>query len=382
MTLVSHFRVRVPGRAMVAAGLIFLLLSSFAWAGGKKQDDAPQVDLSQLVWPQPPDEPRLRFVRQFYGEMDFVGQKKKKESGFLAKMAGVTVEAEERPMLRSPYGVAIDSRGRAYVSDTSLHLIFVFDMEKKTLEFRGDKAPANFALPLGLAVDDQDRVFVSDAKLRQITVFGPGGDVVGMFGNDKLERPVGLAVDNALRRLYVVDVPGSHLAVYDLDSFKFLRWIAGPPKGGMGPLANPSGVALDPDGLIYVTDAFMARIAVFDSDGNFVRFLGKRGDGAGMFARPKGIAIDSDGHIYIADAQTSRLQVLLPDGTPLLALGAFGEMQGQWLLMEGMAFDRHNRLFSIDGLNGRVQIFQYVTDGEVAAKNKGKSGEQPVAKKP
>ena len=60
----------------------------------------------------------------------------------LERIAGVTVTPEERPRMVKPYGVAVDSRGRVYVADSAQNSVFVFDLENKKLEFRGDKAPA------------------------------------------------------------------------------------------------------------------------------------------------------------------------------------------------------------------------------------------------
>ena len=353
------------------ASLILVLVPS-AWAGKKRS--ALQVDTSTLVWPSPPDQPRIRYLNQYFGELDLLGKKQAK-GGILERIAGVNVTPEERPRLSKPYGVAVDSKGRLYVTDTGKSLVFVFDLENKKLEFRGDKAPANILMPIGVAVDDADRLFVSDSKLHQITCFGPNGNVEGAFGANDLQRPAGMAVDNPLRRLYVADVAGKRIAVFDLDSFKLIRYFAeikDKDADRTGALTNPNSIAIDPDGLLYITDAIVPRVIVYDTDGNFVRAWGKRGDGPGMFARPKGIAIDADGHVYVADAVLNRLQVFSPEGKPLLSFSGNGWGPGQFMLMAGLAIDSQNRIIAVDQLPPRIQVFHYITDAEAAAAKAGR----------
>jgi sugar lactone lactonase YvrE len=297
-----------------------------------------------------------------------MGAQLKKQS-WVQKAAGVTVQNDELPTLKKPYSVAIDSKGLVYVADSGLHKIFVFDLEKKQLAFRGDKAPAHLELLIGLAIDDKDRLFASDAKAHQITCFDAAGNLVSVFGTDKLARPAGMAVDNDLRRLYVADVAGSRLAIFDLDTLKFVRYIKSQPPSKEEPhgvLGTPTNIAVDPDGLIYVVDTIPNRVQVFDTDGNYVRGFGEQGNTAGKFARPKGIAIDSDGHVYVADAEFNNIQIFTPEGEVLMAVGRFGAQQGQFLLLTGLAFDKNNRLIATDGGPvPRIEVFRYIPDAEV-----------------
>jgi len=373
---------RIPGRAILAA-LAVVVLAMPGWAGGKK--NAVKIDTSKLVWPQPPDQPRILYLGQYNGELDVLG-KKAQQAGMLSRLAGVNIAPEERPRLVKPYGAAVDSKGRVFVADTPQHLVFVFDLEHKTIAFRGDKAPANIVYPIGVAVDEQDRLFVSDSKLHQITCFGPEGDVRGVFGEKDLLRPAGMAVDNPLHRLYVADVGGKRIAVFDLTTLKLTGYFAefkSKDDDRSGALTNPNSIAVDPDGLIYVTDAFVPRVFVYDTDGNFVRVWGKRGDGPGMFARPKGIAIDGDGHVYVADAQLNRLQVFSSEGAPLLELGGSGVGPGQFMLMAGLASDTQtNRIIAVDQFPPRIEVFRYVSDAEAEAAKKGQKIPPPAASPP
>jgi DNA-binding beta-propeller fold protein YncE len=175
-------------------------------------------------------------------------------------------------------------------------------------------------------------------------------------------------VDNDLRRLYVADIKAARLAIFDLDSLKFIRFInnkAPSREEPHGILGTPTNVAIDPDGLVYVVDTIPNRVEIFDTDGNYVRGFGEQGNVPGKFARPKGIAIDSDGHVYVADDEFNNIQVFTSEGQVLMAVSHFGAQPGQFLLLTGLAFDQHNHLAATDAM-GRVELFQYITEEEVA----------------
>ena len=61
-----------------------------------------------------------------------------------------------------------------------------------------------------------------------------------------------------------------------------------------GKFVWPSGIALDSDKNVYVTDAWMDRVSVFTPDGEFIRSFGSSGDGKAQFKRPSGITIDAN----------------------------------------------------------------------------------------
>jgi DNA-binding beta-propeller fold protein YncE len=365
MRLNFHF----PLRAALAASLILVLLPS-AWSATKKAKPMP-LDITKMVWPPPPDAPRIKFLGQYSGEIDLVGQKRLK-GGMLERLAGVNILPEERPKMSKPYGVVVDSKGRVFVADWAQKVVFVFNLEGKKLDFRGDRAPANLLSPVGVAVDERDRLFVSDSRLHQITCFDTEGNVESVFGEKELNRPAGMAVDNPLHRLYVADAGGKRIAVFNLETFKLISYIGeSTSKERIARLTNPNSIAIDADGLIYVTDAIAARVVSYDTDGNFVRTWGKRGDGPGMFGRPKGIAIDADGHVYVADAQQNRVQVFSPEGKPLIAFGGGGYRAGQFALMTGLAIDSQNRVIAVDQLPARIEVFRYITDAEASAAKSG-----------
>lgn len=65
--------------------------------------------------------------------------------------------------------------------------------------------------------------------------------------------------------------------------------------------------AVDRMGRIYIADVIDRELRVFDSTGNFVRRIGRRGRGPGEFISPDGLAFDNVGNLYVYDPQQRRL---------------------------------------------------------------------------
>jgi len=178
--------------------------------------------------------------------------------------------------------------------------------------------------------------------------------------------------------------------VYDADPpHKLLRKIGTTGKGhtltAPGDFSKPTNVAVDKEGLVYVTDTWNDRVEIFDPDGKFIRTWGKAGDGPGYFARPKGIATDGDGHVWVADSVQDRVQVFTPEGQLLIWMGGHGAYPGQFNALAGITIDKNNRVFTSEQYAGRVQMFRYVTDSEaLAEKGNREADEQKKAgsKKP
>lgn len=343
-------------------------------AAQAQQPEKPPVDTSNLVWPAPPDVTRIKWLSQLKGEGDVKPQVKQetKKTGWMDKMAGVQMpkSAEKKtPKLAKPFGVVADSKGRIYAADVDQAVVFVFDLEQKKVEYIGDKSPIRFALPMGLAIDDTDRLFVVDSRLHQVTVVGANGQLENVFGQDKLERPIGAAVDDENRLLYVVDAKASRVAVFDADSGKFVRYV-GKPSDPLDPqdgtFSTPLSAAVDDDGNLYVTDTLNDRVQVFDADGEFVNAFGKQGDSPGSFMRAKGIAVDADGHVYVTDAEFNNVQVFDKEGHFLAAFGEKGDDPGQFTLITGIFVDKKNRILVADQWRGRVQVLRYITESEAA----------------
>lgn len=384
---------------MALALVLALALASPSFAADKKKkDNQPEkvvsvldgIDTSKIVWPQPPNITRIRYLNYFAGEKlpDFNAQPAKSKNAWMDRLAGTSGTKGDDPLknhyfMGEPHGLAVDSKGRLYVADTKIGGIFIINTETRDTEMIKNGKDANFSTIYGLAIDDNDRLFVSDSGNRCIFIFGPNHKAQAAI-REGLVEPAGMAIDTENRFLYVADISLDQVLVYDADTFQLLRKIGTTGKEhtltDAGNFAKPTDVAVDKEGNIYVTDMLNARIESFDADGQFIRAFGKRGDGPGYFAMPKGIAVDTDGHLWVTDSMQNRVQLYSQEGQLLMYMGLVqGILPGMFSGVQYITIDKNNRVFTSEVFPGRVQEFRYVTQEEARAEYQRREAEKKKA---
>ena len=170
-----------------------------------------------------------------------------------------------------------------------------------------------------------------------------------------LDRPLGIAVDDAANEVYVADDGHGRIAVFDGGSGSLKReW-----KANGEPFKTIACVKIAKDGMVYVCDRQNNRIQVFQKDGKFVKeaFVSKTttGDGAVW-----DVAFSPDQRLlYVADGHDKKVWIL--DRSSLETIGSFGQggrYPGEFYGVGSVAVDSKGNVYTGETYEGkRVQKF-------------------------
>jgi len=257
----------------------------------------------------------------------------------------------------SPADVAVDGAGNAFVVEylgqkirkiTSSGEVTTLAGADSSGSADGVGSAARFSYPTGVAVDAAGNVFVADSgnsTIRRVapdgtvtTVAGsPGltGAVDGVAADARFNNPSDVAVDS-LGNVFVADTGNSTIRVITPDGVVSTLAGAATSSGfqdGTGAGARffgPRGVAVGPGGSIYVADAWNRVIRIVSPAGVVTTLAGLAGasgttDGLGSAARfgtPSRLAVDADGNVWVPDESNCRIRSITPDGLVSTYTGA------------------------------------------------------------
>ncbi len=258
-------------------------------------------------------------------------------------------------------GVAADYQGNVYVADKANNIIRKITSDGTVSNFAGSgtagstngaAGTARFNAPSDVAIGPLGNVYVADSanhRIRKITPegvvstfsgSGTAGSTNGVAGTARFNNPSGIAVD-ASGNVYVADTNGHR--VRKIDTNGTASTLAGSGTAGttnaLGTAArfnSPSGIALDKDGNAYVVDRASHRIRKVTSEGQVTTFVGTTAgnvNGTGTAARfngPTAVAVDASGNVYIADTGNNLIRKATPAGvvTTLSGSGTAGYNNG------------------------------------------------------
>ena len=303
----------------------------------------PQVD---LVWPSPPQAPRIRMLRSIDKPED-LGIK----PGALSRVVQFFTGKERHGMVR-PYAVAADDDA-IVVADPGLRMIHLFLLSESKYELIRAAGDENFESPVGIALS-QDAIYVADSAAARVHVFDRQGDHRNTITS--LARPTGIAFHTASRRLFVTDTAENKVVVFDESGVELAEF--GSRGLAPGQFNFPTSLAIHGDTLL-VNDTLNYRIQLFSLDGISLGSFGEIGDSSGQFAMSKGLGAGVEGHVYVADALSNYIQIFDTDGRFLLSFGGMGGGAGRFRLPAGVHIF-NNMIFIADSQNGRVQVFEYL----------------------
>lgn len=238
--------------------------------------------------------------------------------------------------LNAPEGVAVDTAGAVYFSDTGNNVIRKVSGGVMTILAGQNFGGVTLSTPLGLAVSSAGDIYFTDSGNQRIGRIS--GSTLSLFAGDntgnagfsgdggaaisaRLNTPSGLAVDSSGRVL-----------IADSQNFRVRRvasgtitTVAGLGTGGFvgdnGPavgsqLFAPAAVAADNNGNIFIADAGNSRVRQV-ANGSITTFAGNgtpgdAGDGGAAtnanFLFPTGVAADGSGNLYVADFDAARVR--------------------------------------------------------------------------
>jgi sugar lactone lactonase YvrE len=251
-----------------------------------------------------------------------------------------------------PGGVAVDTDDNVYVCDRFAQTIRRIDSQTGIITtiagigergFSGDGGPATLATfegPNNIAVSLDGHLYVADSgnhRIRRVDL-GTGlidtvaGNGTSGFAGDggpatmaALGGPGGVAVD-ATGNLFIADSDNSRIRRVDAATGT-IQTVAGGGSSGAdgGPatdvsLLYPEGVAIGPDGHLYIADTYHDSVRVVDEVNGTITtlagsgtrgFLGDAGPATGAaMTVPESLTLDHEGNLYIADTNNNRVRVV------------------------------------------------------------------------
>ena len=214
-------------------------------------------------------------------------------------------------------------------------------------------AAASFNYSSGVAVDTIGNVYVADSynnKIRKITGAGEvttlagsgiAGSADGLGIEASFNNPTGVAVDGN-GNVYVADSYNNKIRKITASGDVTTLAGSGEPgtANGTGTAARfnaPSGVAVDQSGTLYVADTDNQKIRKITASGSVTNYAGSgtsgSTDGTGAeasFYYPQGIAVDGTGTLYVADTDNQKIRKIEAGGvvTTLAGSGSYGSTDG------------------------------------------------------
>jgi len=168
-----------------------------------------------------------------------------------------------------------------------------------------DEAGGRFFGPRGIAVSN-DSIYVVDTGNERVQKFGRDGTFVDAWGGygsapDQLIEPVGIALGPD-GNVYVADSGNARISIFTptgepVAQWPVAAWPAADP-GGLRPAFQPY-LAFDGGGNLYVTASNAGQVLVFDREGVVIDQISEVG--SEQLAQPIGVAIGPDGEVLFSD---------------------------------------------------------------------------------
>jgi DNA-binding beta-propeller fold protein YncE len=209
------------------------------------------------------------------------------------------------------------------------------------------------------AFSKEGHLLATDAAHAYVQAFDKtSGKFVARFGgkgekDEHLDKPEGIAVDPD-GNIFIADYNTGFVKKYD----KSYKWLLTFSEYGSEKGQNIKSEFMDiRDGKLYMPEAGNHRVNVFDMNGKFLFDFGGMGTEPGKMNNPECARFASDGRLYVADLKNDRVQVFDKDGKFLKLWGKTGSATGEFKAPAGIAIDSKDRIYVTEIGNDRVQVF-------------------------
>lgn len=210
-------------------------------------------------------------------------------------------------------------------------------------------------------------IYVADSENSQVAMFTTEGKYQGSFGGRKggffggkagveLSSPHGISIHEGV--IYVADTGSGKIQLFGLNGV-FLTTLdidnspdnkASKEKSLPYKLSEPTDIAVNALGQIYVLDANDSLIKVYSSEGKYLKHLPVEG-------KPLAFSLASEG-VYVADKESLVIHRYDFNGKLSYSFGSRGEGRGLFKSISGLAATKDGRVCIGDGKKGVVNIFQ------------------------
>lgn len=285
--------------------------------------------------------------------------------------------------LQNPRGITVGPQGFVYVADTGNHRIQKFTAEGEFVAAWGQQSSPEteadvargFNEPWDVTVAPDGSIYVADTWNHRVQKLDADGNPIaawGRFGQYSPDNqagsgafygPRGLAVGPE-GRIYVADTGNKRVQVFEPNGAYAFEW--GGAGTAEGYLDEPVGIAIDSDNQVFVADTWNRRVQVFAPDGTFLRQWPIEGWDAGIAEEKPYLAVDAENHVYVTDPGNYRVLVFDDRGAYLTSFGQYGTDERSFALPTGIAVAKDGTIYVTDAHAHRVLIFDplELEDGE------------------
>jgi len=302
------------------------LLLTFVLLPAACSGPPPAPDIPLTLYPQPPEPPRIQYLRSFTLGSDIEDP----SSGLNSLLFG---DNQLEKAFMAPYGATIHE-GIIYVCDIQQGAILTLDLAARKMDFIHTSGRGELQKPVNLSFGPDGRLYVADLGRRQLVIYDREFNYVNELGPFEGDNSKVVDVEIFEDRLFVLDSGMAKIHVYDRESLEELLVIGEDTATGTK-LKAPTNLSIDKQGRLLVVDSILCQVFIWSPEGELVGTIGSPGDIVGQFARPKGIAY-ADGLVFVVDSSFENCQIFDASGEILLFFGNPGVQPGNLYLPAGV----------------------------------------------